>query len=85
MTFKNHGKLITVHGRKIAVNALKDEDEARKGVFRHSAPQWIEATRDAPGLDPRPQAEKINTISTYIVSVGTGCKTSGLRTANERN
>ena len=30
--FKAHGKLITVHGRKIAVNALKDEDEARKIV-----------------------------------------------------
>jgi len=32
VTFKVHGKLITVHGRKIAVNALKDEDEARKIV-----------------------------------------------------
>ncbi|MDA8101312.1 MAG: hypothetical protein M0042_16955 [Nitrospiraceae bacterium] len=28
VTFKMHGKLITVHGRKIAVNALKDEAEA---------------------------------------------------------
>ena len=32
VTFKAHGKLITVHGRKIAVNALKDEAEARKIV-----------------------------------------------------
>ncbi len=30
VTFKAQGKLITVHGRKIAVNALKDEAEARK-------------------------------------------------------
>jgi ArsR family metal-binding transcriptional regulator len=30
VTFKSQGKLITVHGRKIAVNALKDEAEARK-------------------------------------------------------
>ncbi len=30
VTFKAQGKLITVHGRKIAVNALKDEVEARK-------------------------------------------------------
>ena len=30
VTFKAHGKLITVHGRKIAVNALQDEAEARK-------------------------------------------------------
>jgi len=28
VTFKAHGKLITVHGRKIAVNALQDENEA---------------------------------------------------------
>jgi len=32
VTFKVHGKLITVHGRKIAINALKDEEQARKIV-----------------------------------------------------
>ncbi len=32
VTFKVHGKLITVHDCKIAVNALKDETEARKIV-----------------------------------------------------
>ena len=30
VTFKAQGKLITVHARKIAVNALKDEDEATR-------------------------------------------------------
>lgn len=30
VTFRVHGKLITVHGRRIAANALKDEAEARK-------------------------------------------------------
>jgi len=30
VTFKAHGKLIAVYGKKIAVNALKDEDEAKK-------------------------------------------------------
>jgi ArsR family metal-binding transcriptional regulator len=30
VTFKVHGKLITVHARQIAVNALKDEEEADK-------------------------------------------------------
>jgi len=30
VTFRAHGKLITVHGAKIAVNALKDEAEAIK-------------------------------------------------------
>jgi len=32
VTFRAQGKLITVHGDKIAVNALKDEDEAVKIV-----------------------------------------------------
>ncbi len=32
LTFRAQGKLITVHGDKIAVNALKDENEARKIV-----------------------------------------------------
>ncbi len=32
VTFKTQGKLITVHGGKIAVNALKDEAEAQKIV-----------------------------------------------------
>jgi len=32
VTFRSQGKLITVHGRKIAVNALKDEAEAGKIV-----------------------------------------------------
>jgi len=30
VTFRIHGKLITVHPREIAVNALKDEEEADK-------------------------------------------------------
>lgn len=32
VTFRVHGKLITVHGRKIAINALQDEAQARKIV-----------------------------------------------------
>ena len=32
VTFRVQGKLLTVHGRMIAVNALKDESEARKIV-----------------------------------------------------
>lgn len=32
VTFRAQGKLITVHGNKIAINALKDEIEARKIV-----------------------------------------------------
>jgi ArsR family metal-binding transcriptional regulator len=32
LTLKNSGKLITIHARKIAVNALRDEEEAEKIV-----------------------------------------------------
>jgi len=32
LTLKNSGKLITIHSRKIAVNALQDEDQAEKIV-----------------------------------------------------
>ena len=36
VTFRVHGKLITVHPREIAVNALKDEEEAVKIL------QWLQ-------------------------------------------
>ena len=52
VTFKAHGKLITVHGRKIAVNALQDEGEARKII-------------DASGFDIRLEIDggvKVNNI-----------------------
>jgi ArsR family metal-binding transcriptional regulator len=35
VTFKVHGKLITVHSRQIAINALRDEEEASKIL------QWL--------------------------------------------
>ncbi len=35
LTFRAHGKIITVHGRQIAVNALRDEEEAAKIL------QWL--------------------------------------------
>ncbi|NNG02330.1 MAG: Fe-S cluster protein [Desulfobacteraceae bacterium] len=52
VTFRTHGKLITVHGRKIAVNALKDEAEARKIV------EWLkneinDAWENRTGITPR--------------------------------
>jgi ArsR family metal-binding transcriptional regulator len=64
VTFKLHGKLLTVYGGKIAVNALKDAAEARKII------EWLKreinaawANRDSitprhEGL-PRPQVIRI--------------------------
>jgi ArsR family metal-binding transcriptional regulator len=51
VTFKAHGKLITVHGRKIAVNALQDEAEAHKiiGWLQHEInAAWENRKRIAP-------------------------------------
>ncbi len=64
VTFKSQGKLITVHGRKIAINALKDETEAKKIVEwlkREINEAWErrdEITPCTEGL-PRPQMIEI--------------------------
>jgi ArsR family metal-binding transcriptional regulator len=60
VTFKAHGKLITVHSRKIAVNALKDEAQARKIVEwlkREINDAWEKRDEIAPSYTgaPRPQ------------------------------
>lgn len=64
VTFKAHGKLITVHGRKIAINALKDETEARKIVEwlkREINDAWEKRERIAPSIRgaARPQLIEI--------------------------
>jgi ArsR family metal-binding transcriptional regulator len=60
VTFRVHGKLITVHSRKIAVNALKDEGEARKIVdwlMREINSAWERRSEIEPCYRslPRPQ------------------------------
>jgi ArsR family metal-binding transcriptional regulator len=64
VTFKVHGKLITVHGRKIAINALKDEEQARKIVEwlkREINSAWEERDKIVPSYKgaPRPQMIEI--------------------------
>lgn len=64
VTFKTHGKLITVHGRKIAINALKDEPEARKIVEwlkREINEAWEKRDEIIPSTKgaPRPQLIEI--------------------------
>ncbi|RJQ66450.1 MAG: Fe-S cluster protein [Desulfobacteraceae bacterium] len=64
VTFKAQGKLITVHSRKIAINALKDEDEARKIVEwlkREINDAWENRERIVPSFKgaPRPQLIEI--------------------------
>lgn len=64
VTFRLHGKLLTVHGDKIAVNALKDEAEARKIVewlMREINSAWENHDAITPRFEgmPRPQVIQI--------------------------
>ena len=64
VTFKAHGKLITVHGRKIAINALQDEEQARKIVEwlkREINDAWERRDEIVPSYQgaPRPQLIEI--------------------------
>ena len=64
VTFKAQGKLITVHGHKIAVNALKDEAEAEKIVEwlkREINDAWEKREQIVPSFKgtPRPQLIEI--------------------------
>ena len=64
VTFKAQGKLITVHGDKIAVNALKNEDEARKIVDwlkREINDAWEKKDEITPSYEgaPRPKIIEI--------------------------
>lgn len=60
VTFRAHGKLITVHARKLAINALKDKEEAEKIVqwlIREINETWERRDNIAPSYEslPRPQ------------------------------
>ncbi len=52
VTFKIHGKLITVHGDKIAINALKDENEAEK-IMKWLKYEINDAWENRTDIEPR--------------------------------
>ena len=65
VTFRSQGKLITVHGRKIAVNALKDEDEARKIVewlVREINAAWEKRDEIEPCFEGLPRPKVIDIL-----------------------
>ncbi|HDI59824.1 MAG TPA: Fe-S cluster protein [Desulfobacteraceae bacterium] len=65
VTFKAHGKLITVHGRKIAINALKDEAEARKIVEwlkREINQAWENRADIEPSFTAAPRPQVIDVL-----------------------
>jgi ArsR family metal-binding transcriptional regulator len=60
VTFRSQGKLITVHGNKIAINALKDETEAAKIVEwlkREINEAWARRDEIEPSYESQPQPQ----------------------------
>jgi ArsR family metal-binding transcriptional regulator len=78
--FKSQGKLITVHGRRIAVNALKDEIEARKIVewlVREINDAWENREKITPSYKG---AERPKLIEILKLLPRTNCKKCNLPT-----
>lgn len=78
VTFKVHGKLITVHSDKIAVNALKDEIEADKilqWLVKEINSAWDHRAEIEPSeqVGPRPQLLEI----LKLLPKKTGCRACG--------
>lgn len=64
-TFRSQGKLITVHGRKISITALKDRDEAVKIVEwlrREINDAWDRRGQIAPSYESLPQPQMIEIL-----------------------
>jgi ArsR family metal-binding transcriptional regulator len=77
VTFRSQGKIITVHPKMIAVNALKDEAEADKileWLKREINQAWDKRDQIEPSYDsaPRPQVFEI-----LKLLPGTNCKECG--------
>ena len=77
VTFKFQGKLITVHARKIAVNALRDEAEA------HSVIEWLkkeinEAWENRASITPKYDGKaKPHILEIYKLLPKTNCRKCG--------
>ena len=65
VTFKTQGKLITVHAKKIAINALKDENEATKIIEwlkREINSAWEKREKIEPLCEAAPQPKVIEIL-----------------------
>ena len=77
LTLKNSGKLITIHARKIAVNALRDEDEAQKIVAwlqREINSTWEQRSEIEPSVESAKQPALIEVLK---LLPRTNCKECG--------
>ena len=78
VTFRVHGKLITVYGDRIAVNALKDEEEADKilnwlkGEINEA---WEKRDQIQPSYESAPQPQMIEILK--LLPRSKGCRACG--------
>lgn len=80
VTFRIQGKLLTVHGRKIAVNALKDRDEAIKiveWIKREINAAWEKREEIEPSFEGLP---RINLMEILKLLPRTNCRECGAPT-----
>ncbi len=80
VTFRAQGKLITVYGRKIAINAIKDENEAQKIVewlIREINDSWEKRNEIEPCFEGMP---KPNLIEILKLLPKTNCRKCGFPT-----
>ncbi len=77
LTFKMNGKLLTIHARKIAVNALRDEAEAQS-VLEWIKGQINEAWQNRGSIVPKfDGAGKAHPLTIYKLLPRTNCRQCG--------
>lgn len=65
VTFRVHGKLITVHGRRIAINALKDGSEADKILLwlkKEINEAWEKKDSITPSFESMPKPQMLEVL-----------------------
>jgi ArsR family metal-binding transcriptional regulator len=80
VTFRTQGKLITVNKQKIAINALKDENEARKiveWIIREINDAWEKRNEIEPCYEGLPNPKVIEILK---LLPKTNCKECGVTT-----
>ncbi len=80
VTFRIQGKIITVYGQKIAINALKDETEARKiveWIIREINEAWDKRGEIEPSYEGMPKPKIIEILK---LLPKTNCRKCGSQT-----
>ena len=80
VSFKMHGKLLTVHARQVWVNALKDEDEG-ENILRWIMKEINEAWENRAAITPKYEDQpKPTMVEILKLLPKTNCKECGLPT-----